>query len=228
MATSAKPASDKPVPAARSASENPEEDSPKPKGKKKLSIIIIGVLVLASATGAAWYFTKGSPQDKEVKTVSAPPSGPPKFITLEPFTVNLQREAADQFLQIGITLKIVDPHLEEQLTLAMPEIRSHLLLLLSGKYPSELSPTAGKKKLAHEIINEINTVLGLPGKPEPSDAPESGVTVPTDNKPAVASGEIATGVAATDVAEPDAPAPDDATDQAETEAAPVQEPNEYE
>lgn len=219
MATSAKPASDKPVPAARSASENPEEEGAKPKGKKKLPVIIIGVLVLISAAGAGWYFTKGSTHADQAKAISAPPSGPPKFVTLEPFTVNLQREEADQFLQIGITLKIADPHLEEHITLAMPEIRSHLLVLLSGKYPSELSSTDGKKKLVHEIISEIDTVLGLRSKPEQSDMPETGATEPKDDKPAAASGVIASSVAASGVVEPDTAT---ANDAAATEAEPAE------
>lgn len=219
MATSAKTASDKPVPAARSASENPEEDSAKPKGKKKLLVIIIGVLVLVSAAGAGWYFTKGGTPADEAKAISAPPSEPPKFVTLEPFTVNLQREAADQFLQIGITLKIADASLEERIALAMPEIRSHLLVLLSGKYPSELSSTGGKKKLVHEIITEIDTVLGLnSGTAQPAATGADEESAPGEDKSASASGKITS-----DAAEPDATAPDDAADQAADETAPAEE-----
>ncbi len=138
------------------------EGAAKPKGKKLL-LIAVGVLALAIAGGAGWYFTKGSGghADATAKKASAPKLEQPKFIPLEAFTVNLQREEGDQFLQVGITLKIDDPTLEEKIKLAMPEIRSRLLLLLSGKRASELTPVSGKKKLAQEVIQEVNGALGL-------------------------------------------------------------------
>ena len=155
MAT-AKP--EKPDPAA-----SEDAAKPKPKSKSKKLLLIIAVLILGAAGGAGWYFTKASPPTVEAKAEPVQP----KFITLESFTVNLQRETGDQFLQVGLTLKIVEPdqqsrpNLEEKIKLSMLEIRSRLLLLLSGKYPSELASAEGKKKLAQEIIAEINIVLGL-------------------------------------------------------------------
>jgi flagellar FliL protein len=129
--------------------------------KKMLLIIISSVLVLGIAGGAGWYFTKGDNQnDKSAKKLSKA-TELPKFIALEPFTVNLQRETADQFLQIGITLKIFHPELEEKIKQNLPEIRSRLLVLLSGKYPSELTAAKGKIKLVNEIIAETEIVLGL-------------------------------------------------------------------
>ena len=139
----------------------PIEVKTKSKSKKMVLIIIGSVLVLGIAGGAGWYFTKGDKHaEKSAKKISKS-SVEPKFIPLEPFTVNLQREAADQFLQIGITLKIIQPELEEQIKKNLPEIRSRLLILLSGKFPSELIDSKGKKKLANEIIAETETVLGL-------------------------------------------------------------------
>jgi flagellar FliL protein len=134
----------------------------KPKNKKKLVFIIIGVLLLAGGGGAFWYFTKGSHHAEEAKVL---PPLPPKFVALEPFTVNLQHEGGEQFLQIGLTLKFTQPELEEKIKLHMPEIRSRLLLLLSSKHAAELNPSEGKKRLAQEIIAETSTVLGLPVPP---------------------------------------------------------------
>ncbi len=156
------------------------EGEAKPKSKKLL-LIIIAVLVLGAAGGAGWYFTKDSQPtiEAQAEPVQA------KFIALEPFTVNLQRETGDQFLQVGLTLKIVEPDqkampsMEEKIKLVMPEIRSRLLLLLSSKYPSALAPAEGKKKLAQEIIAEINSVLGLRSAsastaPKPNEGDKSG------------------------------------------------------
>jgi len=139
----------------------PTEVKAKPKSKKLLLIIIGIVLVLGIAGGAGWYFTKGENHNGKSAKKTTKSSEQPKFIALEPFTVNLQRETADQFLQIGITLKIFQPELEEKIKQNLPEIRSRLLVLLSGKYPSELTASKGKKKLVNEIIAETEIVLGL-------------------------------------------------------------------
>jgi flagellar FliL protein len=139
----------------------PIEVKAKSKSKKMVFIIIGSVLILAIAGGAGWYFTKGDKHPEKVAKKTIKSSEHIKFIALEPFTVNLQRETADQFLQIGITLKIVEPELEERIKQNLPEIRSRLLVLLSGKYPSELTASKGKKKLVNEIIAETEIVLGL-------------------------------------------------------------------
>jgi flagellar FliL protein len=130
----------------------------KPKSKKML-LIIIGVLALAGA-GAGWYFTRDSAHVDEVK--KAEPAAPPKFIAMEPFTVNLQSTEGEKFLQIGITLKFLDPELEEKIKLHLPEIRSRILMLLSSKQAADLATNVGKKRLAQEIIVETNGLVGLP------------------------------------------------------------------
>lgn len=163
----------KPIPAAAPAS------TEKPKNRKLL-VIGIAVAVLIVAGGAGWFFTRGGNHAEAAK--APPPVMEPKFIVLEPFTVNLQHEEADQFLQIGITLKISEPELEEKIKLHLPEIRSRLLLLLSAKRASELTPAEGKRKLAQEIIAETGAVLGLrsapshPVAPIPKPAAQSGVS----------------------------------------------------
>lgn len=150
----------KPVkPAAPAA---PAEGAAPPKSKKML-FIIIGVVVLALAGGAGWYFTKGhAPEGEHAEEVKVEPVHEPKYITLgENFTVNLLHEDGDQYLQAGITLKIVDPALEEKIKARMPEIKSKLLFLLANKLPSELQTAAGKQKLVSDIIAETDAVLGL-------------------------------------------------------------------
>lgn len=165
---------------AKSEKQAPEEETTaKPKGKKLLLFFIV-LLVLGAAAGAGWYFLMGDhAKENAQEQANATLLEQPKFITLEPFTVNLQREEGDQFLQVGISLKIYDPELEERIKTNLPEIRSRLLLLLSSKHASELRPVSGKKKLADEIINTTDEVLGIkrPEKksPAPAMAAASGV-----------------------------------------------------
>ncbi len=148
----------KPVPAA------PAEDAPAPAKSNKLLIIIIGLLLVIIAGGAGWYFTKGNaPAAEHAAEEHKPaPALEPKFIPLgEKFTVNLQREEGDQYLQAGITLKILDPEMELKIKNAMPEIRSKLLFLLSSKKPSELVTSEGKNILVQEVITEVDGILGI-------------------------------------------------------------------
>lgn len=148
--------------------------APPPKSKKLLIFSIV-FLLLAVLGGAGWYFTQGdsaagepAADNKEEAVVEA------KFVPLgDNFTVNLQREEGDQYLQVGITLKILQPELEEKIKVAMPEIRSKLLFLLSGKFPSELQSAEGKKKLVAEIIVEVDGALGIAAPVDESIAPEA-------------------------------------------------------
>lgn len=164
-------------PPVKPAAPAPKEEVPvaaPPKSKKKLIISII-VLLLAAGGGAGWYFTQGQvPEDGQKVEKKAAPASEPKFVPMgENFTVNLQREEGDQYLQAGITLKILQPELEEKIKKTMPELRSKLLFLLSSKYPSELQTAEGKKKLVTEIIAEVDEVLGVP-PPTPAATQNAG------------------------------------------------------
>lgn len=188
-------------PAAPAAKEEAPVAAP-PKSKKMLIIIIALVLVVAG--GAGWFFTKGSaPEGEHAEEAKAEPVHEPKFVPLgENFTVNLQREEGDQYLQAGITLKILQPELEEKIKAAMPEIRSKLLFLLSGKFPSELQTAEGKKKLIAEIIVETDAVLGLGAAPAAhAAAPAHEAGHETGHEAA------ASGAASAPAAVPAAPAP---------------------
>lgn len=149
-------------PAKPAAPAAPAEGAAPPKSKKML-FIIIGVVVLLIAAGAGWYFTQGhAPKGEHAAEAKAEPVQEPKYIPLgENFTVNLLHEENDQYLQVGISLKILDPAIEGLIKARMPEIKSKLLFLLSNKLPSELQTAAGKQQLVREIIKETDTVLGM-------------------------------------------------------------------
>ncbi len=153
----------KPAPAA------PAEAAPAPASSNKLLIIIIALLAVIIAGGAGWFFTMGNkhaPAEEQAAEEHKPePAKEPVFIAMpEKFTVNLQREDGDQYLQAGITLKVLDPELEPKIKAATPEIHSKLLLLLSSKKASELLSVEGKKVLIEQIIAEVNGTLGITPK----------------------------------------------------------------
>ncbi|MEQ1583848.1 MAG: flagellar basal body-associated FliL family protein [Candidatus Nitrotoga sp.] len=191
----------KPTPKKDAADSAPAGATAKPNGKKKLFIIIGSVLALGIAGGAGWYFTKGGDHNDKNAKKAPQHVEQPKFIALDPFTVNLQRESADQFLQIGITLKIFQPELEEKIKQNLPEIRSRLLVLLSGKYASELVASKGKTKLVKEIIAETETVLGLRTRHAPHPKPIAPPPPPVEAASSVDGANPEESPATTEVAE---------------------------
>ncbi|MCB1955040.1 MAG: flagellar basal body-associated FliL family protein [Rhodocyclaceae bacterium] len=148
-----------------------EGDAPAPKRGKKLLIILIVLVVLLLITAGGVVFllmSKKSDDHAEADThADEPPklvvdkSKPPTFAPLEPFTVNLQPGEGDHYLQAVIQLKVVDPHVQEDLKVFMPEIRHRINLLLSSKLPSEVADIEGRENLAEEIMIETNYVLGF-------------------------------------------------------------------
>lgn len=160
MSKNAKPAATKPADAAV---------APPPNSKKKLIIIVVAVIAIAA--GAGWFFTKGKSDTPHAEEVKVAPPKRPIFIALEPFTVNLQKENSEQYLQVGITLKFFEPELEEKIKASLPEVRSKILLLLATKKASELASPEGKTHLMEEIATISNAVLGIVNKPaQPASA----------------------------------------------------------
>ena len=130
-----------------------EAAPPKSSKKKMLVLVLVGVLVLGLGGGAAWYFTQGKAGPGHVETKKAEK---PEFVVLDQFTVNLQPENGDQYLQIAMTLQVSSVEQQELIKLNMARVRSRVLLLLSSKKASELTTTEGKKLLAKEIVAVVN------------------------------------------------------------------------
>ena len=129
-----------------------------PAGSKKKLIVIAAaaVLLLGGGGGAAWYFMQGgdaaaheSPKESKKKKKNSDVKS--EYVPVEAFTVNLQPENGEQYLQVQFTLQVAGT---EQATLVkdnMAIVRNRVLLLLSGKKASEISTVEGKQRLAAEI-----------------------------------------------------------------------------
>lgn len=125
--------------------------------KKKLIVIAVAaVLLLGGAGGAAWYFMQddaaaGPKSAKQATKKKNDSDVKPEYVPVESFTVNLQPENGEQYLQVQFTLQVAGA---EQATLIkdnMAIVRNRVLLLLSGKKASEISTVQGKQQLAAEI-----------------------------------------------------------------------------
>lgn len=142
------------------------EASPAPPKKKAFNwkLPVIGVLVLGAVGGGAYWFMNRQ-QSESAKEVKAEPVKPPVFLPLDAFTVNLKVEEVPQFLQVGLTLKVVDAVAVDQLKLFMPEIRDRILRLLSSQKASVLLTLEGKGALATDIVTSINAIVAPPPAP---------------------------------------------------------------
>ena len=150
-----------------------------PAGRSKLWLII-GVaavlVVLAAGGGVAWYLlgakdpapSAGLPGSAAAPDARPVDGKPPTFVTLEPFTVNLQQENGEHFLQAGIVVQVADSKTVDAIKNYMPIIRNRMLLLLSSKAPSELASLEGKKKLVGELIVALRESI-------PGATPERGI-----------------------------------------------------
>lgn len=137
------------------------------KSSKKLVLGAVAALVLIIAAGAGWYFTKGKDDAHHVEEVKVAPPKTPIFVALEPFTVNLQRESSDQYLQMGISMKMFEIDIETKIKANLPEIRSKILQLLTTKTATELLTAEGKTQLVKEILAMSNAVIGIVNTPAP-------------------------------------------------------------
>lgn len=135
--------------------ETEKETDKAPKKKSPLVMILVVTLVaLGGGVGATWFLLKN-----QIQTEGGEVKKPTTFMDLDVFTVNLQPEDGDHYLQVGLTIKILQTKVGDEIKKQMPEVRNRLLLLLSGKKPSEISTADGKQQLSTEITHEIKESL---------------------------------------------------------------------
>jgi len=76
----------------------------------------------------------------------------PVFLKIEPFTVNLRSDHfGPRLLYTGMTLEVQDGDTQQTLVDNMPQVRSRLLVMLSGLDAERISTTDGKTELAERI-----------------------------------------------------------------------------
>ncbi|CAH1042581.1 flagellar basal body-associated protein FliL [Halomonas sp. TD01] len=132
-------------------------------GSKKLLWIMIVLVLLSSAGAAAAIYLVldqrgGNAENGE--TQQKVEHVPPVFTRIDPFTVNLADDRyGSRLLYTGITLRVGNEQSKAIIEEHMPQVRSRLLILLSGKQANELTSTEGKEELAQAIISRLNVPL---------------------------------------------------------------------
>lgn len=132
--------------------------------KKLLWIMIILVLLSSAGAAAAIYMVMGQGdnggENETTEAQAMPERQSPIFVEVEPFTVNLESDrSSSRLLYTGITLRVGNEESKQILEEHMPQVRSRLLMVLSGKKPSELNTSEGKRVLSQEIIRQLSEPL---------------------------------------------------------------------
>lgn len=135
------------------AETSPEAEGKKPK-KKLLIIILISIIAVGAGAGGTWYAMKMLDEDAQPKEI------PAKFVDLDIFTVNLQPEENNQYLQVGLTVKVRETPVMAEISKQMPDIRNRILMLLSSKTAADITSIAGKQLLSQQIADEIKQSVG--------------------------------------------------------------------
>ncbi len=115
-----------------------------------LMVIMLGALV---ALNMYLLLSDDSEDDSEppVEQVAAPK--PVIYVKLDPFTVNLQGDLCGQrLLYVGLSLQVADAETESHLLEHMPQLRSRMLMLLSGQSSQTVATQQGKEQLKAEIL----------------------------------------------------------------------------
>lgn len=131
-------------------------------GSKKLIWIMVFLVLLSSAgAAAALYMVMGRDTDTDTSEAQqVTERQAPIFLRIEPFTVNLADDThGSRLLYVGVTLRVGEEQSKELLDEHMPQVRSRLLTLFSGKQATELTSPEGKQQLANEVIDRLSVPM---------------------------------------------------------------------
>lgn len=136
--------------------------------RKSRSLLLVGLLIvllaIASSVAVYFYLDARSGGSEATDVTEEQPTEPPVpiFVTVQPFTVNLQSDYGDRLLYVGLSLRVSDEQTSAFLDQHMPEVRSRLLMLFSGKNAEELIKPEGKIQLKQQILDLFDDPITTP------------------------------------------------------------------
>lgn len=165
-----------------------EAAPPQPKKKGKwLLFLLIGIAGLALGGGGAYFLVKKqapaaaddgaeAPARDTVKKKKADHTAPPVFYKFDkPFTVKLQTEQQEAYLQAEVQLKLPDAQTVDLVKQYEPELKHRITLTMMGKKASVIGTADGVQRLANELRDVANNVIAptssAKGKPAPEAEP---------------------------------------------------------
>jgi flagellar FliL protein len=86
----------------------------------------------------------------------------PTLVPLAPFIVNLSGDQGQRYLRLVAQVEVRGELAKDALEKHLPEVRNHLIFLLSSKTFADIDSTQGKYDLQAEITKTINETLDGP------------------------------------------------------------------
>lgn len=140
-----------------------------------IAAIMLLVVIGAAVGGYLWYSSKqkaaaAEEADTEEPVAAHVVKGPPTFLPLDNFTVNLADPGGERMAQIGITISLTDAHAADNVKLYLPIIRNDILKLIAQRTSAELLLNDGKESLADDVKQVVSKAMGFgedahPAKP---------------------------------------------------------------
>jgi flagellar FliL protein len=131
-------------------------------GKIKLPILVLLVAVLAVGSGLAVAKVAKGNSDKQKTTTTAGEEKKKelgKFITLDPFTVNLA--GGTNYLQTAIAFEVKSENAElvKEIEERKPQINDSVITILSAKSLEQIDTAEKREKLKDEIKKAVDSML---------------------------------------------------------------------
>ena len=140
-----------------------EEEAPGGGGRSKLKfygMILAGVLLVAGAGGAAWYFLLGGrdvlfpPEAKKVETPL------PYFFEMKPFVVTISsRSGPARFVQLGLSLEMPSAAAGDLVTAILPLVQDAMRETVLGFKSEDLQSPEGIGKLRAALMTTVSRTL---------------------------------------------------------------------
>ncbi|WP_116366368.1 flagellar basal body-associated protein FliL [Parahaliea mediterranea] len=132
---------------------------------RKMWWLVIALLFITTGLAATniYLLTRQGESGASEEVAEVSESGPPIFVDIAPFTVNLQTDGyGNRLLYAGVSLQVGDEATRDFLTQHMPQLRSRLLTLFSGQEAAELISTHGKQQLVAGVMDLLREPMAQP------------------------------------------------------------------
>jgi len=136
--------------------------------------LLVLIIVAALCIAGTWFFLHWqSSRDTNPVQINVGQSGAPTqiaytappavaqipapiFMQLAPFTVTLEDADSERLLHVGFTLRLSDEQSRLRIEKYMPEVRSRVLMVLSGLSPKTIRTPEGKADIAKAVAAVVN------------------------------------------------------------------------
>ncbi len=132
-----------------------------------LLIVLLLIATVGAAVGGTYFYMSGGEPEAGIETAETePPPPPPKpvFVSVEPFTVNLN-DNRGRILYVGVSLKVADEAAATRVSEHMPQVRNRILMTLTSQEADTLTTLEGKQALARTLRATVSEPFAADAEP---------------------------------------------------------------